>query len=596
MKWGRRMKNFKIGKKLFVTFGSIIILLCIVVAVASIGLIGNGNKFTDFYENGYNITNKVMDLRRAIQASGKYVGYATMTADSQKTAEYIDSARKESETMEDGLAYLKEHFTGDQQLVTEFENKMYSIRDARDKVYEYAMNNRNEDASALFFSQVMPGYIEANNALEKIYDNATTSADANYEGAEHAKVLSIITLSAVALLAIAVTILLSLYIIKSLTKPIAEIEQAAIALASGNLDVSVQYESKDELGSLSDQIRMMANNLKSIITDEDYLLGELSRGNFNISSKNQDLYVGQFQSIIKSMHEIRMKLSETLLQINESADQVAGGSEQVSDGAQALSQGATEQASSVEELAATVNEISVQVKTSADNAVEASGKANGLGEKMTISNGQMSELLKAMKDISNSSNEIGKIIKTIEDIAFQTNILALNAAVEAARAGAAGKGFAVVADEVRNLASKSAEASKSTSSLIEGSLRAVENGTRIADETAKSLVEAVEGAKDVAQTIDKISEASKEQASSIVQVSQGIDQISSVVQTNSATAEESAAASQELSGQAQMLKQFVGRFQLADTKSTRRYQEAPLSEENHSTVQIDRQPASLDKY
>lgn len=265
-----------------------------------------------------------------------------------------------------------------------------------------------------------------------------------------------------------------------------------------------------------------------------------------------------------AMRDINGRLSSTLSQINQAANQVSAGSDQVSSGAQALSQGATEQASSVEELAATITDISGQVKSNAESALNAKEKSEMAGTEIAASNQKMQELIAAMEEISKSSQEIGKVIKTIEDIAFQTNILALNAAVEAARAGAAGKGFAVVADEVRNLASKSADAAKSTTALIEGAITAVSNGTQLVDVTAKSLLSVVTGTQEVASIVNDISTASAEQASSIAQVTQGIDQISSVVQTNSATAEESAAASEELSGQAQMLNNLVGQFKLKD--------------------------------
>lgn len=276
-------------------------------------------------------------------------------------------------------------------------------------------------------------------------------------------------------------------------------------------------------------------------------------------------YRGAFEQIGSSMKRITENLNTVMCEIRQSSDQVSSGSDQVSSGAQALSQGATEQASAVEELAATINEISTQVKETAENAVDAQKQMSTAEDETLTCNEQMREMILAMEEISHKSTEIGKIIKTIEDIAFQTNILALNAAVEAARAGTAGKGFAVVADEVRNPASKSAEASKNTSSLIEGSIAAVEKGTRIVNETAQSLSKVVDSSQAVSATVEKISDAASSQAASIEQVTQGIDQISSVVQTNSATAEESAAASEELSGQAQMLKNLVEQFKLKDT-------------------------------
>lgn len=351
-------------------------------------------------------------------------------------------------------------------------------------------------------------------------------------------------------------------IVRKILEPLHTMSLRVEEFSQGNLSVEIDVRSNDEIGMLADSVRNTINTLQEIILNISHILEEISDGNLNLVVEGH--YQGDFLPIREALTGIVDSLNSTLGQINESADQVAGGSDQVSFGAQALSQGATEQASSIEELAASINEISKQVGENARNAEEARDSAKAVGNEMEENNRQMEAMIGAMAEIKDNSSEIGKIIKTIEDIAFQTNILALNAAIEAARAGAAGKGFAVVADEVRNLASKSAEASKNTAALIEKSIKSVEHGTGIADITAQELMAVVGKAMNVADTVDKISIASIEQSQAIKQITQGIDQISSVVQTNSATAEESAAASEELSGQAQMLKDYVSKFQLRE--------------------------------
>lgn len=336
-------------------------------------------------------------------------------------------------------------------------------------------------------------------------------------------------------------------------------------LAEGNLAAEVpEVKRNDEIGQLAESTGTIVTTMKGIIKDMDFGLGELANGNYSAESKTPELYVGDFQSLMTSMYGIITKNSAAFRLIRQAADQVASGSDQVASGAQALSQGTTEQASAVEELAATINEISSHVSHMAERAAEVQHQTGIADQEVESCNGQMAEMIRAMSDIADKSGEIGKIIKTIEDIAFQTNILALNAAVEAARAGEAGKGFAVVADEVRNLANKSQEASKNTSVLIEGSLTAVQEGTVIANDTAQSLAKVVESVRSVAKEISVISQSASDQASSIAQVTLGIDQISSVVQTNSATAEESAAASQELSSQSQELNNQVAQFRLKE--------------------------------
>lgn len=357
---------------------------------------------------------------------------------------------------------------------------------------------------------------------------------------------------------------LTLIVLSRMLRPLGAVARAAKSISRGDLEVHVTVNSWDEIGIMSHTFGKMAGNMRLIINDIGYLLGQMAEGNFQLKTQAEDSYVGDYEEILLSMRRLNRTLSQTLKQIALSSEQVEVGSNHVASSAQALSQGATEQASAVEELAATINEISRRVLETSDNADKASDRANAIGEAANESSEKMADMLSAMEEISQQSGEIGKIIKTIEDIAFQTNILALNAAVEAARAGVSGKGFAVVADEVRNLAAKSAEASKNTASLIEHSLMAVEKGTKIADETAQALETAVSRVQETIGLIDLISDATKEQAAEISQVIEGIDQISSVVQTNAATAEESAAASEELSGQAQLLRGLVGEFQLRE--------------------------------
>lgn len=353
--------------------------------------------------------------------------------------------------------------------------------------------------------------------------------------------------------------------VRRMLKPITGVVDAAEKIAQGNLNVNLTINSGDEIGMLAASFSTMTDNLRAIIDDVKYLLGEMANSNFQIHTRAENQYVGEYEGILLAVREINTNLSDTLRQIDEASEQVNSGSEQVSSGAQALSQGATEQAASVEELSATIGEISNQIQLSAANANDANRLVSEAGRGILDSNKKMDEMIQAMDEISNKSNQINNIIKTIDDIAFQTNILALNAAIEAARAGAAGKGFAVVADEVRNLAQKSAEAVKTTASLINDTVGAVGNGTRIADETAHSLQNVVEQTKLVVENIQKIADAADEQANSIQQITTGIDQISSVVQTNSATAEESAAASEELSSQAQILKDLISAFQLKES-------------------------------
>ncbi|MDE6924527.1 MAG: cache domain-containing protein [Acetatifactor sp.] len=361
-------------------------------------------------------------------------------------------------------------------------------------------------------------------------------------------------------------LIMSFYIVRSVSRPLAKLTGLAQKMERGELglkenrDLKIDIRSNDEIGCLTRIFQSMMGNLRGYIGEISDVLEAISNG--NLSAETTQQYVGDFVSIKESLNEILSKLNGTMSQIMESTDHVSSGADQMAVGAQSLSQGSVEQASTVEGLEMNVREISQRISQSAENAQQASQVVETVGSQILESNQKMQEMIDAMQDINDSSAEISKIIKTIENISSQTNILALNAAVEAARAGESGKGFAVVAEEVRELAGQSAEASKTTTELIESSIQKVKHGSMIAGEMAARLEEVVAGANRVMATTNQIAEDSRAQAAAVSDVQEQISQISSVVQTNSAIAQESAATSEELSAETKLLKNMTDMFRL----------------------------------
>ncbi|MCI9251942.1 MAG: methyl-accepting chemotaxis protein [Lachnospiraceae bacterium] len=557
------LRNLRIRFKLYVLIGVALIGMFIISGM-SFFLMGRMNDMTNDISTSWlpsidtarELTNTLSNIRL------NELGYLTAVSD-EVEASSLQYLEKEKGNMDALLAAYKELIDEEE---TGFYNNAMNLwtqyREADEEIIALAQQGRIEDARALLEGECVDLYNSLNSAFQEIVAYNTEGSDAAAKESASIYITSNGLMTAIVIAIILVGVFFSFVIVRLIKLPISEIEDAAVKMAKGDLDVEIAYTSKDELGVLAEQVRRLIRKLQVIIDDENKFLAKMAAGDFTVDSVCEEEYTGGFYPLLISFRGIAKKLNDTMLQISQSSSQVASGSEQVSNGAQALSQGATEQASSVQELAASISEISDKVNENADNARQANAMAGSVSSEMNMSNDKMQQMIQAMGDISSCSSEIGKIIKTIEDIAFQTNILALNAAVEAARAGTAGKGFAVVADEVRNLASKSAEASNNTSVLIENSLKAVENGTQIAGETAQSLLQAVNAVNEMTGIIGNISEASSNQAEAISQITMGIDQISSVVQTNSATAEESAAASEELSSQSQLMKSLVGRFKL----------------------------------
>ena len=396
--------------------------------------------------------------------------------------------------------------------------------------------------------------------LDKVVDRGTalsTEYTATMNGT-----IAFMHLSTVICLVLALIGITSLvvYFLQCVVKPLVQITHRAQPLQEGRLSLDLGYRSKNELGQLAQTLESSMGRVQEYVTDIDRVMAELAQGNFDVSTSAR--YIGDFQPIEEALGRFTVSISDAMSSIIQAEQRVSSHAEQLSSGAQALAQGATEQASAVQELYATVDDLSKSAGRNVEAAANAQRSAKLTSEQVTLSSKQMEEMVAAMDDIAESSQQIGKIIATIENIAFQTNILALNAAVEAARAGSAGKGFAVVADEVRNLASKSDEAAKATKDLIENSVQSTERGSRIVGEVSQSLKQALDLVVQSDEAIHSITEAVHQEAESLSQVSEGIGQISSVVQTNSASSEESAAVSSELFEQVHLLEDETKKFRL----------------------------------
>lgn len=396
--------------------------------------------------------------------------------------------------------------------------------------------------------------------LDEVVEQGTNLS--NESTAQMRRTIVIMHITSIVGLSLALICLISLvlYVLRKIVKPILMITRKSKPLQEGHLELDLNYKEKDEMGDLAETLEKSMGRIRTYVEDINRMMSQLSSGNFDVEV--QEPFIGDFSSIEESLSSFTSSMSSVLANINHAEQKVSGNAAQLSGGAQALAQGATEQASAVQQLYATLDELSKGAEDNVKTAAHAQENARLTGDQVTLSSHQMEDMVAAMEDISVASREIGKIIATIENIAFQTNILALNAAVEAARAGTAGKGFAVVSSEVRSLATQSDQAAKATKELIENSVQAAERGSRIVGEVSQTLNQTLELVMQSNKEIRVIAEAVEREATSIAQVTDGISQISSVVQTNSASSEESAAVSNELFDQVKILQEQTRRFRL----------------------------------
>ena len=466
-------KNLKIQKKLFTAFGIVLSAFTVSGAIFFISLAMIQQNFKDFNQQALEVSNVTYQMLAVVNELSDDVCNAIMTPEVAQAEKYIQMGKDRINDLNNGLEYLSScvlaedaTFSGNAERLQELINQFNSVSE---ELFRLCIALRNEVATGMYFTSFEPLLVESQEIVASMSEQARNYADEIYSDTMNTVSTVKVILIAVCIVTFIVTVWIGLVVTKTLVTPIDQLEQVAKALSQGKLKGSsalVSYESKDELGQLAADMRFSMDTLDGYVTEISDILHQLATGDLTIPFKDITDYLGDFSSIKTSMATILKSFNNTITDIYNASLQVDVGSEQVSSGAQALSQGATEQASAVEQLSATVAEVSDHVTMNAENAINASKMSNEAGAGVIESNQYMQQLMGAMGEIDRTTGEIEKIIKTIEDIAFQTNILALNAAVEAARAGAAGKGFAVVADEVRSLAAKSAEAAKNTNDLI----------------------------------------------------------------------------------------------------------------------------------
>ncbi len=556
------MHNLSISKKILFTFIFIGIAISIFFFNSINSLLVANKKLEDFANYSYNANEAIMDMEIQINLASKLISEMIIDADENNTIKhtYTNEIENSLEKLQESIVNLKKSYRNPTSDVSDMESKVNKWIDSINNVLNILKNNNLIQAKQLLLSESKNAYDNMIHYMREIDIEIEESVYNDITSNQQYMSLVIICSTIFFLIMFVICYFLARSTRLSIFRPVKEIQQAAVQLSQGDLNTTISYQSKDELGHLADSLRNSISILHSYVQDISKILTSMASN--DMTSEITLEYIGDFIPIQNALNNISNSLNNTINQIRIAAEQVSNGADIVAQSAQNLAFGATQQSNSIEQLSSSIKEISTYMQHNSDNARIASQLSTKAMHSVEQTNHQMQNMIVAMKEINTSSDEIEKIIKTIDEIAFQTNILALNAAIEASRAGEMGKGFAVVASEVRDLANKSTEAAKNTTMLIEKTISSVQNGTVIANNTANTLSEIVNITKNSAQVMSQIDEESTQQVQIIKRIYNNVKEISDVVQSNTADSQEAAATSQEMSTQATFLKDLVSDFKL----------------------------------